>query len=117
MEDTIAWVAKDVFNLQGCSVVPFYADFFGDSLIALFAKHPGKLWPFILDFTHDNCLQKYKLGGIVFAGMHYEDADWSNTTVPGHVCLANEEGSFSYVPTIQSMKHFFRSKYNIEIED
>ena len=53
----------------------------------------------------------------MFGGMHHEDSGWSNTTIPGHFCLANEEASFSYVPTIHSMKHFFRSKYNIEIED
>eukprot|EP00972_Heterocapsa_arctica_P066142 9757871-Heterocapsa_arctica.AAC.1 len=68
-----------------------------------------------MDFTHDVCRQKFKLGAVCAVGMHFSKGVWRNTVVPGMFCVASKEVTGSALPALQALKHMLLEKFQLSI--
>ena len=91
-------------------MIPYTVKYFLNEFISFAAR--GSSIRLTMDFTHDICNQKYKLGVISAVGCHFSQGQWRNTTLPIFYCLASSECSAAYLPLLQAAKFCLREMFN-----
>ena len=86
------------------TIIPYSCEYLIKELADFLGK--GRVLRLVVDFTHDVCRKKYKLGCLSAVAMHYSQGQWRNTVLPIAFCIAHRECSAAYLPLAQAAKHF-----------
>ena len=104
------WVSNDYVNLNGMVVVPFSTNFHTNEFKNYVARCGWNNIFFVLDFTHDVCRNKCKLGVLYGVGHHYVAREWRNTGVPAFFCVVNTEKTPAYLNAFQAADELYRGE-------
>ena len=63
----------------------------------------------VVDFTHDVCQQKFKLGMVSFAGDHFVRGFCRSRVLPVFYCLSSKENTSACLPLLQVVFEEFQS--------
>jgi hypothetical protein len=111
------WVPADhcVINEMETNI-PFTSDYLLQSFIGFAAK--SEVDPkFVIDFTHDQCREGFKVGNISALGSHFDDShgQWAETILPIMYLLCNEETKVSNAVLLDAAHGVLKALYDYDI--
>ena len=112
--DGSAIVSQRFLQLTHYTGIPFTCPYLLSVCHSFVARCVGRVhW--CMDFTHDVCRQRFKLGCFALLGCHWSGGLWRSTALPLMFCIASKEVTSSALLTIQAAKEMFREKFGVEL--
>jgi hypothetical protein len=96
--------------------IPFTSDYLLQSFVGFAAKSEADP-KFVIDFTHDQCKEGFKVGCISALGTHFDSnhGEWATTTLPLMYLLCNEETKLSNTILVDSAQAVLKELYDYDI--
>lgn len=83
-------------------VLPFSSDFLLSQVEGFLSR--TTVVRLVLDFTHDMCSQRYKVGVVAALGVHYNNYEWHSTIIPICFCISATENFDAYSKLIRTWR-------------
>ena len=90
-KDTSMWFSNPQVSPL---ILPFTSSFNLQEVVAFISRSPTI--NLVLDFTHDVCRQRYKVGVLAVLGTHFSQSEWKGTVIPLIFAVSEKENEAAY---------------------
>ena len=113
MDAGVSWAKEFVTISDFMTIIPFTCLFLLNEACRFISL--GRGLRLVLDFTHDICQQRFKLGVVSIAAYHFVRGVWRSTVLPVFYCLSSKENTSAYLPLLQAVYEEFWNRFSLDL--